>query len=45
VSAISKTDKARSGTLVGKVKKFVKAKSIEETPAAEKLMIGGSQVS
>lgn len=36
--------KAKSNTLVGKMKKFVKAKSIEETPAAEKLMISGSQV-
>lgn len=26
------------------MKKFVKAKSIEETPAAEKLMLAGSQV-
>ncbi|ODN05044.1 hypothetical protein Ocin01_01617, partial [Orchesella cincta] len=44
VSTLStKTDKSKTGTLVGKVKKFVKAKSIEETPAAEKLMIGGSQ--
>lgn len=36
--------KAKSNTLVGKMKKFVKAKSIEETPAAEKLMLAGSQV-